>query len=470
MLRLQDYGKFCVNLINYRAFSGVRHKVGGKGLMRKRVGTRVALGTAVVLASFGGGHAVRAETASPWGTVISKSPAQSPPETAAQPAAEAAKATVATSASVSSGAVLTSFQLTLSRGVPAEVFTLANPYRVIVDLPDVSFRLPDDAGRIGSGLITAFRFGQFEEGKARLVLDSDGPVKIAKAEMTPGPDGSVVLRIEMQATEAAAFGAGTGKPAPSPASSPRPEEPSAALVEPRQAAGKPIIMIDPGHGGIDPGAVGAGNVLEKNLVVEVARKVESALLATGRYDVVMTRTADVFISLDRRLSLSREKRADLFLSIHADSIEQAAQSVRGATVYTLSERASDAASKAMAEKENASDLLAGIDVGEGEETGEVRNILLDLMKRETANFSADFSRTLVSKLRKTVSLSRDPQRSAAFKVLKQTHAPSVLIELGYVSNEEDARLMLSPDWQKKVAGSIATAVDTYFEKRAAVRP
>jgi N-acetylmuramoyl-L-alanine amidase len=362
----------------------------------------------------------------------------------------------------------TVFQLTLSRGVTAEVYSLANPYRVIIDLPDVGFTLPADAGRDGRGLVQAYRYGQFAEGKARIVLDTKGPVTIARAAMTNARSGSgVVLTVELRPSNVAAFGEGTGGGRQAAETAPAPATLDAAPFAPPKAdQDKPVIVIDPGHGGIDPGAVGAGNLLEKHLVFAVAKRVQEQLESTGRYTVVMTRERDVFVSLSDRLAISRKAQSDLFISIHADSIESTyAQSIKGATIYTLSERASDAEARAIAEKENASDLIAGLDVAKGEDNDDVKNILIDLMKRETANFSAEFSRTLVRSLKSNVSLSRDPERAAAFKVLRQTHAPSVLVELGYVSNPDESRQMQSAAWQAKVAASIAAAVEAYFAKR-----
>jgi N-acetylmuramoyl-L-alanine amidase len=177
------------------------------------------------------------------------------------------------------------------------------------------------------------------------------------------------------------------------------------------------------------------------------------------------------VSLDDRLNFSRKNGADLFLSLHADAIEKSyAETIRGATIYTLSEDASDEQARQMAEKENASDLLAGLHVTDADGQDQVKNILIDLLKRETANFSTDFSNVLAKRLGSTITMSRIPQRSAAFKVLKQTHAPSVLIELGYVSNPKDHEQMTSRQWQAKVAASIAAAVQTYFSKRLAEHP
>lgn len=376
---------------------------------------------------------------------------------------------VANAAKLSAVGDKTTFELTLSEGVRAEVFTLANPFRVIVDLPDVSFKLAAGTGQTGTGLVTQFRYGLFAEHKARVVIDTHGPVKIAGAEMNAAKDGAVTLKIQLQQTDAASFGAGTGteRHAKPPAVVEEPVDKPAAMKQ-----GKPIIVIDPGHGGVDPGASGAGGMTEKSIVLAVAMQLKSALAATGRYDVRMTRTNDVFISLDKRLVFSRDNGADLFISLHADSIEERnlAQAIRGATVYTLSERASDEQARLMAEKENASDLIAGLEFAASEGNDQVKNILIDLIKRETSNFSADFANVLVKGLGKSITLSKDPQRSAAFKVLKQTHAPSVLVELGYMSNSEDEQHMNSAQWQKQVAGSIAAAVTQYFNKRTAEHP
>jgi N-acetylmuramoyl-L-alanine amidase len=364
----------------------------------------------------------------------------------------------------------TTFQLTLSEGLTVQAFTLANPYRVILDLPDLTFQLDPAVGQKGRGLVTAFRYGLFAQHKSRVVIDTTGPVKIASAAMTRVGSGKAVkLAVILSPTDAASFGVGTGAALPSQSESGAQHAPRANNEAKGSVRGKPVVVIDPGHGGIDPGAIGVNNVFEKTIVLAVAKQLEVALIKTGAYDVKMTRTDDVFVSLDQRLQYSA---ADLFISLHADSIEgqKVAESIRGATIYTLSDRASDEQSRIMAEKENASDLIAGIASHDHGANNQVKNILFDLLKRETSNFSADFSHVLAKRLGKAISMSRSPRRSAGFKVLKQTDAPSVLVELGYVSNQNDEREMTTAAWQSKVAASIASAVQIYFSKRTAERP
>ena len=377
-----------------------------------------------------------------------------------------AQTATATAVDVASDAAATTFEITLSKGVTAEIFTLANPYRVIVDLPDVAFELPADAGKTGRGQISAFRYGLFAENKARIVIDTSGPVRIARADMKRPPSGQAVkLAITLAPMDAAAFGDGTGAARGAPKSQPADATPT---PKPRKNS-RPVVMIDPGHGGVDPGATGAGAIAEKTVVLAVGQALRTALQKTGRYDVLMTRTSDVFVSLDRRLTMSEDAGAELFISLHADSLAETtfAEVVRGATIYTLSERASDEQARRIAEKENASDLIAGLDASETAGADQVKSILIDLMRRETKNFSTDFSNALVDRLAKSIAMSRDPQRSAAFKVLKQAQAPSVLVELGYMSNTKDQQQMTTEAWQGKVAGAIAAAVEAYFSKRTA---
>lgn len=379
---------------------------------------------------------------------------------------------VASGAAITGDKTRTEFSMTLSQGVTVEIFTLANPYRVILDMPDVTFEFPKKVGQSGRGLISAYRYGLFAARKSRVVIDTVLPVSIEKAEMTAATDGAVKLLLSLKASDAASFGAGTG--ASRTASRPVQVDSGRGAGSQRASrrTGRPVVVIDPGHGGVDPGALSASNVYEKDVVLAAALELFAELEKLDRFDVALTRSTDIFVSLDDRLEFSRSRSADLFVSLHADAIadKRYMSQVRGATVYTLSDRASDEAARRMAEKENNADAIAGLPVLEDEEEGGVRDILIDLVKRETANFSMDLSNSLVSRLKQATRLSAKPQRSAAFKVLRQTGTPSVLVELGYLSNKDDEQRLSSESWRQKVAASLASAISVYFDRRTALAP
>ncbi len=374
---------------------------------------------------------------------------------------------VALGYAIGGDAARTVFSLELGSPTDYGTRSLANPPRVILDLPETEFRLADGAGRAGKGLITAFRFGLIEAGKSRVVIDTAGPVRVERAELSLGEAGEAFrLEIELVSTTAGELAAAELAEA---ALNLKPTFPEPKPVPRTDPPERPVIVVDAGHGGIDSGASGS-KIAEKDLVLAVALRIERTLRETRGYDVIMTRTKDVFVSLDERVDVARRHAADLFVSVHADSLarREAARTVRGATVYTLADQASDELTRQVADKENAVDLLAGLPMSRVADD-QVRDILIDLMRRETLSFASQFRESLLSELRGGVLLSRDPRRSGPFKVLKQPSSPAVLVELGYISNAEDERIMMKPEWQARVASSVVRAVREHFRQRLAAR-
>jgi N-acetylmuramoyl-L-alanine amidase len=229
--------------------------------------------------------------------------------------------------------------------------------------------------------------------------------------------------------------------------------------------GLPVVVIDPGHGGIDSGAIAPSGEEEAAIVLSVALRLRDKLERSGRFHVVLTRSDDTFIPLAERVKVARSNRAALFISLHADFIPRHEGDARGATVYTVSDKASDKEAARLADKENKADLIAGIDLSA--QNDDVVGILYDLTHRETKNHSGLFARTLVSGLKAAAQLNQDPLRSAGFVVLKAPDVPSVLVELGFLSNPEDVKLLNSDAWRDKVADALSGAVQSFFATRVA---
>ncbi len=359
------------------------------------------------------------------------------------------------------------FVADLTQKVDIGVFTLADPYRIVVDLPEVHFALPQDVGSTGRGFVSAFRYGLFAAGKSRIVIDLTEPVSIDKTFVTAAADGQPArLVVDAVPTTRDRFLAETRayRQSKGIAAAQRADRTLAAPAA--RQGGLPVVVLDPGHGGIDSGARGRDGTLEKTVVLRFAELLAEKLEQTGRYDVFLTRADDSYVSLGDRVGFARDHNADLFLSIHANSFWGAA--VHGTTIYTVSDEASDKMAEEMAASENQSDVLAGIDI-DGTDSDQVKDILLDLTRRETRNFGVVFARHLVAELGKSTQMFKDPHQQASFKVLEAPDVPSALLELGYLSNAGDEKMLKSPNWRDEMADSTVTAIDDFFATRVAGR-
>ncbi|MGZ5865075.1 MAG: N-acetylmuramoyl-L-alanine amidase [Xanthobacteraceae bacterium] len=381
----------------------------------------------------------------------------------APPAAQAAEGfPVATDFRLGGDAKHTRFIIDLSRKIDVRAFTLADPFRVVVDLPQVAFQLPPRAGEHGRGLVKAFRFGLVMPGGSRIVLDTSGPVRVEKAFVLDPADGlpaRLVLDLASVDRETFMRAAAIDNRLPRVTeTSHKGDREIIGIGDPR-----PVIVLDPGHGGIDTGTHSSGGELEKNIVLDFALMLREKLERSGKYRVVMTRSDDTFIALGDRVRLARNRKAQLFVSIHCDAIARGEGDAQGATVYTLSDNASDAEAARLADAENRADVIAGVDLSA--EPGEIADILIDLAQRETRNFSHQFARTVVGELKTTARMHKHPLKSAGFRVLKAPDVPSVLLELGYVSNRGDLKQLTSETWRQRVGDALVQAIGGYFTAR-----
>ncbi len=361
----------------------------------------------------------------------------------------------------------TRFIADLSKKVEVKVFALGDPYRVIVDAADVSFQMPDGIGNEQRGLVKAFRFGLFAPGKSRIVLDIGGPFLIDHSFVLGARDDQPArLVIDLVPTDEKTFLAKQREQSSKTKEEAKEPIPLAASAP---SGEKPIVVLDPGHGGVDSGAKSANGVLEKDVVLAFAKRLRQKLEASGRYQVHMTRDDDTFLPLKERVRFAREKGAGLFISLHADYFPTEIDDARGATVFTLSEKASDDEARALAAKENLSDAIAGVELPDDSDEV-VTNILIDLAQRETNNRSVVMARSIVGELAAKGRLHTRQLRSAGFRVLKAPDVPSVLLELGFLSNEEDEKQLTSEAWRDRMAGAIRDAVESYFKERLARAP
>jgi N-acetylmuramoyl-L-alanine amidase len=422
---------------------------------------------------------------------------------------------VASDARLAGDGKQTRFVLDLDKTITFRAFTLADPYRVVVDVPQIDFRLPIGTGATGRGLIKAFRYGLVMPGGSRIVIDLTGPARIANTYMLDAANGQPPrLVLEFEQVDQATFTQSLGtesrpelRPtiANNPPASVVPQvvvTPQAVVTPPQAAApqgavapqaavtlqaavtppaavtsqaaaapkpaappdARPVVVIDPGHGGIDNGTQ-SGDETEKDLVLGFGLALRDRLEKSGKYRVVMTRTDDTFIPLGDRVRIAHDQSAALFVSIHADALPRGEGDAQGATIYTLSDKASDAEAERLAEAENRADAIGGVNLTE--EPTEVADILIDLARRETRTFSNRFARLLMSDMKSTVRMHKHPLKSAGFKVLKAPDVPSVLVELGYVSNKSDLEHLVSETWRDRTVGAMAQAIDLFLAKRLA---
>ncbi len=349
----------------------------------------------------------------------------------------------------------TSLVIDMSSEVRAHVSAMLDPQRLLLDFQGVRFHAPSIRVTEKDGLVRDLRFGAFMRGQGRVVLDLGRPAHVSEQRFMPLPGGGVRLVIQLAQTTTDLFQAlarpvsddvitgNTDKGRPDPAE-------------------LPLIVLDPGHGGIDTGASGPAGELEKAIVLQFSLALKERIETGGKARVLMTRSTDIFVPLRDRVRIARQAKAALFISLHADALADEAD-VRGGSVYILSERATDERSARLADKENRADLAAGIELKDDQD--EVADILFDLARRESRAFSNQFARQLVSTLPKATRMHRNALRGAAFRVLRAPDVPSVLLELGYLTTAEDAKLMQTEEWRRATADAAAEAIERFLAER-----
>jgi N-acetylmuramoyl-L-alanine amidase len=342
----------------------------------------------------------------------------------------------------------------LSRQVEVSASALASPDRIVIDLPEVSFQVDSSASRVGALpnvlLVRGFRFGPLTPGKSRVVIDLERaacPAMIYSRSIVEG-EPAARLTIVLKACDPSAFAALV-----------RSSAISTRRTLPAATPSRPVIVLDPGHGGLDSGARGLRGLQEKNLVFDFCVELKRQLDKTKRYSIVMTRYGDQYVDLDDRVSIARKANASLFISVHADTLSEDAN-VSGSTVYTAADRASDAEAARIVARENADGTRPSAASRPGRP--DVADILFDLKRRETRTYAHIFSRGLIESLKAATRLNHNPERSAGFVVLKAPEFPSVLVELGYLSNAQDVKSLSSLEWQTRTASATVREIDAFF--------
>jgi N-acetylmuramoyl-L-alanine amidase len=347
----------------------------------------------------------------------------------------------------------------ISQPVPWRVRFLDGPPRLILDTREVDWtgieRLDTPSPMV------ELRAGAFRAGWSRLVIELDAPQALIASEMQTG-DGGTRIRLVLEPTAAERFAVEAAQPDLPDWTAPEPAE----LMPPLPEGGGPLVVVlDPGHGGIDPGAEHDGQT-EADLMLTFARELKEVLLRDGRFSVILTRDEDVFVPLETRTSVARMAEADLFLSLHADALAEG--EAQGATVYTLSDEATDAATAALAERHDRDDLLAGIDLSDQDDV--VAKVLMDMARTETVPRTDRLADALVGAIKAAeLRMHRRPRQEGGFSVLKTPDIPSVLLELGFLSSERDARRLTDPKWRARMAEAIRVALLSWDAEETALR-
>ena len=361
---------------------------------------------------------------------------------------------------------MTRLILDLTEPTTFKIFALSGPPRVVIDLPAVHWALEERSLAVGHSGVVRLRYGQFRPDTSRIVVDLDQPLAVRQARMLAADaEGTAPHRLVLEFVPIALSAYEAAARPPKPVLRAKPAAPAGPVPLPKlKPAPKPVrhlIAIDAGHGGRDPGAIATNGLREKTLALAFARELRTVLVESGRYQVVMTRDGDRKIRLKRRVVIARNAGADLFLSIHLDRLEN--RDVRGASVYTLSDEASDVETAELAARENKADIVADVDLTDGYDE-DVAKVLISLVQQNTMNCSAALAATLLPELERVAPLIRRPHRFGDFRVLKAPDIPSVLVELGFLSNDQDAERLTSKTHRRALAGAILNALDTYFRE------
>ena len=346
-----------------------------------------------------------------------------------------------------------------------KAFLLSSPSRLVVDTYgiDVSPKIENQITK--NNIIASGRIGTIESNGRRIVFDLAKPAIIKKAfVLKPQSNFGWRFVIDMSVSTEREFNKKIGTSyaftsTDSPKSYVSRNASKSSNKAKSKESGKKIIVLDPGHGGKDPGAIGYSGMYEKNITLAMGKELKKMLEDTGRYKVYLTRSTDIFIPLRDRVKISRKHKADLFISLHADSTKN--RSAKGLSVYTLSEKASDKEAEALAERENKADVIDGLNLVE--HSKEVSDILINLAQRETMNRSSEFATFMVQEMRSAAKLVNDTHRFAGFAVLKAPDVPSVLLEMGYLSNRTEERLLKQQSYRRKLAKATTRAVNRYFD-------